>query len=63
MAKVQDRSVAVQDAASIVKTGWPPGLLQDDDKGLSKWLANRIDSKLHAREAVVKIQLDKEKKV
>lgn len=23
------------------KTGWPPGLLQDDSRGLSKWLANR----------------------
>jgi hypothetical protein len=22
-------------------TGWPPGLLQDDSKGLSHWLANR----------------------
>ena len=22
-------------------TGWPPGLLQDDDRGLSRWLANR----------------------
>jgi hypothetical protein len=23
------------------KTGWPPGLLQDDSRALSKWLANR----------------------
>lgn len=22
-------------------TGWPPGLLQDDDRRLSKWLAER----------------------
>ena len=26
-------------------TGWPPGLLQDDDPGLSKWLAGRVDAK------------------
>lgn len=33
------------------KTGWPPGMLQDDDRKLSIWLANRIDSRRHAREA------------
>jgi len=22
-------------------TGWPPGLLQDDDRGLSRWLSAR----------------------
>jgi hypothetical protein len=33
------------------KTGWPPGMLQDDCRALSKWLANRIDSRMHAREA------------
>jgi hypothetical protein len=33
------------------KTGWPPGMLQDDDRKLSKWLANRIDSRKNAREA------------
>jgi hypothetical protein len=33
------------------KTGWPPGLLQDDDKKLSKWLASKPDARLHAREA------------
>lgn len=24
------------------RTGWPPGLLQDDSSELSKWLAGRI---------------------
>ena len=33
------------------KTGWPPGLLQDDDKKLSKWLASKPDARMHAREA------------
>lgn len=32
------------------KTGWPPGLLQDDSKGLSRWLASKPD----AREVVRK---------
>ena len=27
------------------KTGWPPGLLQDDCKGLSRWLASRLDAR------------------
>lgn len=27
------------------KTGWPPGLLQDDCKGLSRWLSTRLDAK------------------
>ena len=34
------------------KTGWPPGLLQDDSKGLSKWLSNRPDAKRRVREAL-----------
>lgn len=38
-----------------IRTGWPPGLLQDDDKKLSKWLSNRPDSNMRAREAVQKI--------
>jgi hypothetical protein len=25
-------------------TGWPPGLLQDDDRKLSRWLASRPDA-------------------
>lgn len=27
------------------KTGWPPGLLQDDSRGLSKWFASRLDAR------------------
>ena len=38
------------------RPGWPPGLLQDDDKKLSKWLASRPDSMLHAREAAAAIE-------
>lgn len=26
-------------------TGWPPGLLQDDDRKLSYWLANRLGAR------------------
>lgn len=29
----------------MVKTGWPPGLLQDDSRGLSRWFASRIDAR------------------
>ena len=34
------------------KTGWPPGLLQDDSRGLSRWFASRIDARLRLREAM-----------
>lgn len=34
------------------KTGWPPGLLQDDSKGLSKWFSNKPDAKRRVREAL-----------
>jgi hypothetical protein len=27
------------------KTGWPPGLLQDDSTGLSRWFASRLDAR------------------
>ena len=27
------------------KTGWPPGLLQDDSRELSRWFASRVDAR------------------
>jgi hypothetical protein len=44
-----------QKLPSPPKTGWPPGMLQDDQRKLSLWLANRIDSRRHAREAAAAI--------
>ena len=41
-----------KDEANGGKTGWPPGLLQDDCKGLSKWLSNQPDAKRRVREAL-----------
>jgi hypothetical protein len=38
------------------KTGWPPGLLQDDCRGLSKWLASRPDARRRVREAVAALE-------
>ena len=38
------------------RTGWPPGMLQDDDRKLSKALANKVDSRMHAREAAAAIE-------
>lgn len=34
------------------KTGYPPSLLQDDSKGLSKWLSNQPDARRRVREAL-----------
>jgi len=28
-------------------TGWPPGLLQDDCRALSRWLANRLGARYY----------------
>jgi hypothetical protein len=38
------------------KTGWPPGLLQDDCRGLSKWLASQPDARRRVREAVAALE-------
>ncbi len=27
------------------KTGWPPGLLQDDSRALFRWFASRMDAR------------------
>ena len=37
--------VASEALAQPERTGWPAGLLQDDDRKLSKWLAPRPDAK------------------
>lgn len=42
----------LQDPDSVDKTGWPPGLLQDDCRGLSKWLASKPDARRRLREAI-----------
>jgi hypothetical protein len=34
------------------KTGWPPGMLQDDSRELSKWLASKPDARKNVREAM-----------
>lgn len=34
------------------KTGWPPGLLQDDHKGLSQWLASKPNARQIVRESI-----------
>jgi hypothetical protein len=33
------------------RTGWPPGMLQDDSHELSTWLSTRPDARRLAREA------------
>lgn len=36
-------------------TGWPPGMLQDDSRKLSDWLASRPGARRLAREAAAAI--------
>ena len=38
------------------KTGWPPGLLQDDHSRLSKWLANRPGALYYYKQQQLKEQ-------
>lgn len=37
-------------------TGYPPGLLQDDDRKLSRWLASRPDARRIVREVCMEIE-------
>ena len=36
-------------------TGWPPGLLQDDERKLSRWLASRPDALYQLRKNMTEI--------
>lgn len=39
----------------MIKTGWPPGMLQDDDRDLSRWFASRIDARVCVRRVCAEI--------
>lgn len=41
-------------------TGWAPGMLQDDHRGFSKWLANRPHSRRIAEEGAAEIRRQRE---
>ena len=38
------------------RTGWPPGMLQDDSRELSRWFASKPDARRLVREAVARIR-------
>jgi len=42
-----------------MKTGWAPGMLQDDCRELSKWLSTRVDSRHVARQAAKEIEMSR----
>lgn len=37
------------------KTGWPPGLLQDDSRELSRWFSSRPDARAAVDRVVAEI--------
>lgn len=37
------------------KTGWPPGMLQDDDRRLSRWLASRPGARHQVRKNIMEM--------
>jgi hypothetical protein len=41
--RVQQEAVKSKDNGG--KTGWPPGLLQDDNRRLSQWFSTRLGAK------------------
>jgi hypothetical protein len=45
------------------KTGYPPGMLQDDSRALSRAFASTPDAKLHAREAAAAIAKDRDSRL
>lgn len=42
------------------KTGAPPGMLQDDSRGLSRYLANSPHARQHVKEACAAIKAGKD---
>jgi len=42
------------------KTGWPPGLLQDDEKKLSRWLESRPGARRVVDQVCAEIRRGKE---
>lgn len=40
------------------KTGWPPGLLQDDCRPLHKWFASKPDARMRVREVAAEIRAE-----
>ena len=41
----------------VLRTGWPPGLMQDDSRELSRWFASRIDARRCGRVRVMEIDV------
>ena len=39
------------------KTGWPPGLLQDDCRALSRWFESRLGAKRQVRENMMAMNM------
>lgn len=39
----------------MTKTGWPPGMLQDDDRRLSRWLASRLGARHQVRKNIMEM--------
>jgi hypothetical protein len=37
------------------KTGWEPGLLQDDSRGLFRWFASRMDARWTLRRVLTSL--------
>ena len=46
----------------MTKTGWPPGMLQDDSNRLSEWFASRIDARWVVRKVCADIEVKRKMK-
>lgn len=54
--RISSPSLAAEAAKNGGKTGWPPGLLQDDSKKFSKWLASKPDARHIVRQVARDIE-------
>ncbi len=45
-----------QEAAELQRTGWPPGMLQDDSRDLSRWLSEQPGARRQVDEVAQEIK-------
>lgn len=50
---INENWYASHDKTKGGKTGWPPGMLQDDCGELNKWLASRLDARQVVRNNII----------
>ena len=62
--KLAERDARRRYKEEVQRTGWPPGLLQDDSRQLTEWFASRMDARWlidkHYREHMEKVAAERD---